>query len=98
MSTWQSNGLPQTINLPVGPEGCCVRLKQWSVSLILRADSPCTVYWSQKDFEADQNGLEFPGEAPAYECRIEASVFNLWLRGRGSQSNVTVTYIGRDGL
>jgi hypothetical protein len=98
MSTRQLSGIPQNLNLQVTTEGICVRFKQWTSSIILRADSPCLLYWTKEDFDADQNSLLFPGEQPTSEFRVNASVANIWLRGQGSNSNVAITYIGRDGF
>lgn len=95
MSMPVRSGAPKTINLDVGEDGQCVRFAGYTQWISFRARGQCTLYWTAEDFEADQNGVAFPGDAPTPSFDIEASVINVWLRGPGSEVSVTIVYTTR---
>lgn len=97
MSNFQRSGVPQTLNVTADSDGTCVRLKQWSSALYVQSDAPATLYWTQEDFDNDENGLLISGEQPHIPVHLQASVANLWFRGQGATAEVTVTIIGKDG-
>lgn len=97
MSNFQRSGVPQTLNVTADSDGTCLRLKQWSCALYIQADAPVTLYWTVEDFDGDKNGLLISGEQPHVPLHLDAAVANLWLRGQGASSQVTVTAIGKDG-
>ena len=95
MSIPVRHGSPHTLKVVVDERGKCLRFKNWTEEVIFRSDGPCTVFWSKEDFEEDKNGQLIPGEEPAFEFRIEASVINVWVRGPGNEANLSITYTTR---
>lgn len=95
MSMRLRHGIPVNLNIDVDENGQCIRFDGWTESIVFRADGPCTVFWSKEDFDNDVSGQIIPGEEPAFELRIDASVRNVWLRGRGSTVTVRITYTTR---
>lgn len=89
------SGTPETLNLDVDDEGTCVRFKGYTNWISFRAKGQCTLFWSKEDFDNDQNGIVFPGDAPSPSFDIQASAINVWLRGPGSTVSVTIVYTTR---
>ena len=97
MSNFQRSGVPQTLNVTADSDGKCLRFKQWSSAIVVQADAPVTLYWTLEDFQGDKNGLLISGEQPRIPQRLDVAVANVWLRGQGASSQVSVTVIGKDG-
>ncbi len=97
MTDYQHSGFPQTLNVEADSVGTCVRLRQWSTSLYIQANAPATIYWTKKDFDADQNGMVISGDQPHVPIHLNAAAANVWVRGRGATSQVSITAIGGDG-
>lgn len=90
----QRSGPPTTLNVTADSDGQCVRMPSWTTSVNVRVKSPTRIYWNQKDFDADKNGIDLSGDEDDQVLCCNAAVANLWIRGLGSTSSVTLTVIG----
>lgn len=64
------------------------------------ATSPCKVYFTQADFDADQNYVNVPvpaAETPYGEWQGPVEAHGLWLKGNGGNSAVELVAYQRRG-